>query len=98
MNTKIENLIEKGEYDNLLEQIQVYENVCNDADINTYKFMYYYAIGQYQRGLIYAKKAVVMQPYIADVHYNCGYAYELNGYLYEAYEQYIITSEINIST
>ena len=40
------------------------------------------------------KKAVVMQPYIADVHYNCGYAYELNGYLYEAYEQYIITSEI----
>lgn len=94
MNTKIENLIEKGEYDNLLEQIQVYENVCNDADINTYKFMYYYAIGEYQRGLIYAKKAVVMQPYIADVHYNCGYAYELNGYLYEAYEQYIITSEI----
>ena len=39
MNTKIENLIEKGEYDNLLEQIQVYENVCNDADINTYKFI-----------------------------------------------------------
>lgn len=94
MNTKIEDLIEKSEYGDVLALLQVYENTCNDADINTYKFLYNCGIGHYKEGLIYAKRAVIEQPYVADVHYNCGYAYEINGCIYEAYEQYIITSEI----
>ena len=40
------------------------------------------------------EEAVKNQPYEADVHYNCGYAYEANGNLFDAYEQYMIASEI----
>lgn len=42
----------------------------------------------------HAIASVKSQPYDADVHYNCGYAFEVNGFLYESYEQYMVASEI----
>ncbi len=95
MKAKIEGLIEKQEYDKALKEIVNYEleNV-GDTDIYTYKFLCNLGIGNNEQALNFAKQAVKEQPYVADVHYNCAYAYHVNGYLYEAYEQYVITSEI----
>ena len=95
MNTKIENLINEQNYEKALCEIDRYEcETSDDPDISTYKFLCYNGLGETQICLDHAKEAVKNQPYEADVHYNCGYAYEANGNLFDAYEQYMIASEI----
>lgn len=44
--------------------------------------------------LQYAYAAMQKQPYVADVHYNCAYAYQLCGQYFQAYEQYAIAKEL----
>lgn len=73
--------IEKQEYEKVLKEIVNYEleNV-GDTDIYTYKFLCNLGIGNNEQALNFAKQAVKEQPYVADVHYNCAYAYQINGY------------------
>ena len=95
MNKLIEELITEQKYEEALSSIDAYESFqIGDSDIYTYRFLYYLGIGNNGLALQYAKKAVKEQPYVADVHYNCAYAYEINNHLYEAYEQYIIAYQI----
>lgn len=95
MNKLIEDLITKQKYEEALSSTTEYELLQpGDSDIYTYRFLCYIGIGNNELALQYAKKAVKEQPYVADVHYNCAYAYEINNYLYEAYEQYAIVSEM----
>ena len=95
MNKQIENLIREQNYEKALCEIEQYEiRNKKDVDINTYKFLCYCGLEEFSKCLDHAIASVKSQPYDADVHYNCGYAFEVNGFLYESYEQYMVASEI----
>ncbi|MDD5999636.1 MAG: sulfatase-like hydrolase/transferase [Lachnospiraceae bacterium] len=97
MNIKIEQLITDGKYKQAWEQICQYEKMQPlDSDIDTYKFLCSYGIGDMQSALEFARFAVKKQPYVADAHYNCGCAYQACEKYFEAYEQYAIARELAI--
>lgn len=92
---KIESLILEEEWEKAWEGIDIYEkNFPLDSEIDTYKFLCMINWGKLENALFYALSAVKKQPYVADVHYNCGYAYQVCGRIFEAYEQYAIAKEL----
>lgn len=88
MRRQIEALIEKEEFENAYMEIERYERLCpKDADLAVYKFLYHVYTGEYEAALEYARKAVKLMPYSADVHYNYATALQLFERWEEAYEQ-----------
>ena len=95
MNGKIEQLIISEQYEEAWFAIAAYEKNCpQDSDIDTYKFICLSNADEPQMALQYAYAAMQKQPYVADVHYNCAYAYQLCGQYFQAYEQYAIAKEL----
>lgn len=95
MNGKIEQLIINEQYEEAWFAIAAYEENCpQDSDIDTYKFICLSNADEPQMALQYAYAAMQKQPYVADVHYNCAYAYQLCGQYFQAYEQYAIAKEL----
>lgn len=79
MNGKIEQLIISEQYEEAWFAIAAYEKNCpQDSDIDTYKFICLSNADEPQMALQYAYAAMQNQPYVADVHYNCAYAYQFN--------------------
>lgn len=92
---EIEKLIIEGEYQKAWQEIGVYEeNFPNNSELDTYKFLCMTNLGKEEEALSYAQSAVKKQPYVADVHFNCGYAYQRCEKYFEAYEQYAIAQEL----
>lgn len=95
MNRKIENLIEKEQWEEAWEAINDYEAVCpEDVEINSYRFLCAMYIGEYEAAFEYAKMAVKDMPYSPDMHYNYAYACQVAGKVYKAYEEYRIAGEL----
>lgn len=95
MNGKIEQLIKNGKYQETWSAIAEYEKEYPfDADMDTYRFLCLNNAGEHQMALQYAYRAVQNQPYVADAHYNCGYAFELCENYFQAYEQYAVAKEL----
>ena len=95
MKASIESKILSESIEKISEDIALYEEQCsNDTDLYTYKTLYFEFEERWEMALQYAKKAVQAQPYVSDVHYNLGYLYQVQGYLFEAYEQYCIAKEL----
>lgn len=95
MNGKIEQLIMNGEYQEAWIAIAEYEKEYPfDADMDTYRFLCLNNAGEHQMALQYAHRAVQNQPYVADAHWNCGYAFELCENYFQAYEQYAVAKEL----
>lgn len=95
MNGKIEQLIKNGKYQETWIAIAEYEKEYPfDADMDTYRFLCLNNAGEHQMALQYAYRAVQNQPYVADAHYNCGYAFELCENYFQAYEQYAVAKEL----
>ena len=95
MNRQVEAVINDEDYNKAVELIEEYKrNYDQDSDIYMYQFLCCVGSGEINKGLEYAKKALREQPYVAWAHYNCAYAYEINNRLYEAYEEYVVASEI----
>lgn len=95
MNGKIEQLIMNGKYQEAWIAIAEYEKEYPfDADMDTYRFLCLNNAGEHQMALQYAYRAVQNQPYVADAHYNCGYAFELCENYFQAYEQYAVAKEL----
>ena len=95
MNGKIEQLIMNGKYQEAWIAIAEYEKEYPfDADMDTYRFLCLNNAGEHQMALQYAHRAVQNQPYVADAHWNCGYAFELCENYFQAYEQYAVAKEL----
>ncbi|MCI7170205.1 sulfatase-like hydrolase/transferase [bacterium] len=95
MNGKIEQLIMNGKYQEAWIAIAEYEKEYPlDADMDTYRFLCLNNAGEHQMALQYAYRAVQNQPYVADAHWNCGYAFELCENYFQAYEQYAVAKEL----
>ena len=95
MSGKIEQLIMNGKYQEAWITIAEYEKEYPfDADMDTYRFLCLNNAGEHQMALQYAYRAVQNQPYVADAHYNCGYAFELCENYFQAYEQYAVAKEL----
>lgn len=95
MNGKIEQLIMNGKYQEAWIAIAEYEKEYPfDADMDTYRFLCLNNAGEHQMALQYAYRAVQNQPYVADAHCNCGYAFELCENYFQAYEQYAVAKEL----
>lgn len=95
MNGKIEQLIMNGKYQEAWIAIAEYEKEYPfDADMDTYRVLCLNNAGEHQMALQYAYRAVQNQPYVADAHYNCGYAFELCENYFQAYEQYAVAKEL----
>lgn len=95
MNGKIEQLIMNGKYQEAWIVIAEYEKEYPlDADMDTYRVLCLNNAGEHQMALQYAYRAVQNQPYVADAHCNCGYAFELCENYFQAYEQYAVAKEL----
>lgn len=95
MNGKIEQLIMNGKYQEAWIAIAEYEKEYPfDADMDTYRVLCLNNAGEHQMALQYAYRAVQNQPYVADAHCNCGYAFELCENYFQAYEQYAVAKEL----
>lgn len=95
MNGKIEQLIKNGKYQEAWIAIAEYEKEYPfDADMDTYRVLCLNNAGEHQMALQYAYRAVQNQPYVADAHCNCGYAFELCENYFQAYEQYAVAKEL----
>ena len=95
MNREIEQLLLNEAYREAWTALSEYEvDFPLDADIDTYRFMCLSGVGETEAALQYACSAVQKQPYVADAHYNCGYAYQLCGKYFQAYEQYTVAKEL----
>ena len=95
MNGKIEQLIMNGKYQEAWIAIAEYEKEYPfDADMDTYRVLCLNNAGEHQMALQYAYRAVQNQPYVADAHCNCGYAFELCEKYFLAYEQYAVAKEL----
>ena len=95
MNGKIEQLIMNGKYQEAWIAIAEYEKEYPfDADMDTYRFLCLNNAGEHLMALQYAHRAVQNQPYVADAHWNCGYAFELCENYFQAYEQYAVAKEL----
>ena len=95
MNGKIEQLIMNGKYQEAWIVIAEYEKEYPlDADMDTYRVLCLNNAEEHQMALQYAYRAVQNQPYVADAHCNCGYAFELCENYFQAYEQYAVAKEL----
>lgn len=97
MNRNIEKLLANMQIEEAKQEILAYEQeVPGDTDIVNYRLMCSILEGKGQEAVGYAEQTVKNQPYVSDVHYNCGYAYQMQGRLLEAYEQYAIARELHL--
>lgn len=97
MKKRIEEFITIGNFELAWKEINEYEmKNFNDCDISTYKALCLLGLGRYGEALECAKVAVKMEPYVANVHFNCGYIFMQCGKYFEAYEEYAIAKELSL--